>query len=267
MENIYIENGKLISYAGNEAQVIIPEGVTEICSQAFKDNAFVQLISIPDTVTYIGSSAFEKCINLSQINIPLGVTVIPQSMCEGCISLKKIELHEFIEDIRFRAFYGCGLETVTIKAEVRAIDINPFESCEYLKKIDAPVGTVKLLKKYLKGVSFPKNASATPTVAAKKKEPTYVVRYYDDSYKYKYRQLAIAIRPLSVNDFMTNFSMPQTEVVSGSCAMIDITLWGYGLDDINIASIDDISTVDFSSSIKNENFKELDTAEIHIDVA
>ena len=188
MENIYIENGKLISYAGNEEQVIIPEGVTEICSQAFKDNAFVQTISIPDTVTYIGSSAFEKCINLSQINIPLGVTVIPQSMCEGCISLKKIELHEFIEDIRFRAFYGCGLETVTIKAEVRTIDINPFESCEYLKKIDAPVGTVKLLKKYLKGVSFPKNASATPTAAAKKKEPTYVVRYYDDSYKYKYKR-------------------------------------------------------------------------------
>lgn len=44
MENIYIENGRLISYTGNETQVIIPEGVTESCSQAFQGNAFVQTI-------------------------------------------------------------------------------------------------------------------------------------------------------------------------------------------------------------------------------
>lgn len=188
MENIYIENGRLISYTGNETQVIIPEGVTEICSQAFQGNAFVQTISVPDTVTYIGSSAFENCVNLSQINIPLSVTVIPQSMCEGCISLKEIELHECIEDIRFRAFYGCGLETVTIKAEVRVIDMNPFEACEHLKTVDAPAGTVKLLKKYLKGVSYPKSTNPTAKAATKKKELTYVVRYYDDSYKYKYKR-------------------------------------------------------------------------------
>ena len=80
-------------------------------------------------------------------------------------------------------------------------------------------------------------------------------------------KLSEVYNSLSVNDFMTNFSMSQTEVVSGSCTMIDITLWGYGLDDINITSIDDISTVDFSISIKNEKYKELDTAEIHMDVA
>jgi hypothetical protein len=80
-------------------------------------------------------------------------------------------------------------------------------------------------------------------------------------------KLSEVYNSLSVNDFMTSFSMSQREVVNGSCAMIDIILWGYGLDDINITSIDDISTVDFSISIKNEKYKELDTAEIHMDVA
>ena len=72
---------------------------------------------------------------------------------------------------------------------------------------------------------------------------------------------------LSVNDFMTSFSMSQAEVARDSCAMIDVTLWGYGLEDIDIASIDEVSTVDFSISIKDEKYKELDTATIHIDVA
>lgn len=72
---------------------------------------------------------------------------------------------------------------------------------------------------------------------------------------------------LSVNDFMTSSSMNTTMLESGSCVMIDVCLWGYGLEDINIASIDEVNTVDFSISIKNEKNKELDTAAIHIDVA
>ena len=40
--------------------------------------------------------------------------------------------------------------------------------------------------------------------------------------------------------------------------MIDILLWGYGLEDINISEPSEVKTVEFSISIKDQNYKEID---------
>lgn len=63
---------------------------------------------------------------------------------------------------------------------------------------------------------------------------------------------------LSINDYMATYSFYTTTMEDGSYVMIDILLWGYGLDDINISEPSEVKTVEFSLSIKDQNYKEVD---------
>lgn len=67
---------------------------------------------------------------------------------------------------------------------------------------------------------------------------------------------------LSINDYMATYSFYTTTMEDGSCVMIDILLWGYGLDDINISEPAEVKSVEFSLSIKDQNYKEIDKATI-----
>lgn len=67
---------------------------------------------------------------------------------------------------------------------------------------------------------------------------------------------------LSINDYMATYSFYTTTMEDGSCVMIDILLWGYGLEDINISVPSEVKAVEFSLSIKDQNYKEIDEATI-----
>lgn len=67
---------------------------------------------------------------------------------------------------------------------------------------------------------------------------------------------------LSINDYMATYSFYTTTMEDGSCVMIDILLWGYGLEDINISEPSEVKAVEFSLSIKDQNYKEIDEATI-----
>lgn len=67
---------------------------------------------------------------------------------------------------------------------------------------------------------------------------------------------------LSVNDYMTAYSFYTKTIEDGACVMIDIRLWGYGLEDINISEPAEVKSVEFSISIKDQNYKEIDKATI-----
>ncbi len=67
---------------------------------------------------------------------------------------------------------------------------------------------------------------------------------------------------LSINDYMATYSFYTTTMEDGSCVMIDILLWGYGLEDINISEPAEVKSVEFSISIKDQNYKEIDKATI-----
>ena len=67
---------------------------------------------------------------------------------------------------------------------------------------------------------------------------------------------------LSINDYMATYSFYTTTMEDGSCVMIDILLWEYGLEDINISEPAEGKSVEFSISIKDQNYKEIDKATI-----
>lgn len=71
---------------------------------------------------------------------------------------------------------------------------------------------------------------------------------------------------LSINDYMATYSFSTTTIEDDSCAIIDILLWGYGLEDIKISDPSEIRTVSFSISIKDKNYKEIDEATITFDI-
>ena len=57
------------------ANIDLPDGLTTIRGNAFTSCAF-KTVKIPETVTYIGDYAFQSCSNLESLNIPVGVTYL-----------------------------------------------------------------------------------------------------------------------------------------------------------------------------------------------
>ena len=65
-------------------------------------------ITIPNSVTYIGNETFRDCSSLTSINIPNSVTHIRACTFEGCAQLEKLTLGTAVKDIAANAFAGCN---------------------------------------------------------------------------------------------------------------------------------------------------------------
>ena len=62
-----VENGVLVSYHGDDAVVVIPEGVVLIDEYAFYSCTALESIVIPTSVTRIGKYAFELVSTLKTV--------------------------------------------------------------------------------------------------------------------------------------------------------------------------------------------------------
>ena len=124
------EETKLVKYIGNKTDVIIPNGITEICPEAFKGKTNLLTILFPPTVSIIGEEAFEDCTSLSSINIPNKVKKIEIGTFNGCTSLNSIYIHKNIEIVKQKAFYNCSsLSNVIIENCDTILEYEAFERC------------------------------------------------------------------------------------------------------------------------------------------
>lgn len=91
----------------NNGTIEVPNDVSEIESEAFKNNLELERLMLPENVLKIGSSAFSDCTNLESVTILGRVT-----------------------EIRYKTFFGCtNLSTVSIPSSVTAIWNSAFEKC------------------------------------------------------------------------------------------------------------------------------------------
>ncbi|MCQ2195607.1 MAG: leucine-rich repeat domain-containing protein, partial [Paludibacteraceae bacterium] len=121
--------------------VVIPNTVTVIEDNAFKNCTKLTNIVIPDSVTFIGFGVFYNCSSLKEIYIPDTVTVLSDPYCrdwfyntegafEGCSSLEKVHLPAGISEIFPNTFKNCtSLSKIDIPDKVTSIHYSAFENC------------------------------------------------------------------------------------------------------------------------------------------
>lgn len=136
-----IEGGELKQYRGDDAHVVIPEGVTAIGRLAFVNRFRMKTVSIPHSVTQIGDNAFRGCCRLESIAIPPRVTSILDQAFGDCRALKEVTIPDGITEISTGLFWQCsGLESVTLPVGVTRIGNVAFVTCYNLKHIAIPDG-------------------------------------------------------------------------------------------------------------------------------
>ena len=157
------EKKRITAYVGNSSTVTIPNSVTSIGENAFRDCKILTSITIPSSVTNIGNTynygAFDGCDSietltyntnaigsnfsnkklLKNINIGDAVTSIGGHAFGNCSSLTSITIPNSVTSIGNRAFEYCsGLTSVTIPNSVTSIGESAFSDCYSLTSITIP---------------------------------------------------------------------------------------------------------------------------------
>ncbi len=98
--DLYLNGTKL-------TELVIPEGVTNICSFAFYNCKSLTSVIIGNSVTAIDEEVFYGCTNLVSVTIGNSVTSIESSTFKDCTSLKSITIPKSVFSIGLGAFDGC----------------------------------------------------------------------------------------------------------------------------------------------------------------
>ncbi len=122
-------NRCLVDYRGHDTALEIPAQMTQIGSDAFRNQHQLTSVTIPESVQWIGSNAFAAS-GLTSITFPPSLKVIPHSCCASCKSLEAVTLPDGLQEIQAFAFAECpSLHSITIPESVRRIDLSAFKRC------------------------------------------------------------------------------------------------------------------------------------------
>jgi len=100
-------------------EVTVPEGMTGICSGAFRNCKKLVSVHLPESMQSIYKCAFKGCSALASINLPESVHWIGGQAFKDCVSLEEIYLPEKGCWVEKDAFSGSGLRSVYIPDETR----------------------------------------------------------------------------------------------------------------------------------------------------
>ena len=168
-------NGLLLSkdgmslIAGVNGDVTIPDGVTSIRENAFRDRTGLTSVTIPNSVSSIGDYAFSGCGSLASATIPDSVTSIGSGAFFGCNeslydtqTIAGVRLVDGwavgytdtlsgdldltgVRGFGYSAFSGCsGLTSVTIPDSVTSIGSRAFSGCSGLTNVIIPDGVTRI---------------------------------------------------------------------------------------------------------------------------
>ena len=134
-------------YLNNQlaTNLVIPEGVTSIGTNAFYGGIHISSVSIPESVTSIGSSAFRNCAALTGVTLPSGITTIERSLFSGCTNLRSMTIPTGVTSIGEYAFSTCSAMTsIEIPETVTTIGEYAFSSCSALTSLELPASVTSI---------------------------------------------------------------------------------------------------------------------------
>ena len=162
---ITLDDGTLgVLYIGKDSSVVFPSEidgvkVTSVGGIALNGRYTVESVTIPETVTTIVREAFKDCTVLSEVNLPDSLVKIELEAFMNCTSLKHIylppncfndadgynifsgsgletvELAEGIETLPWQVFNKTNIKEITMPSTLKVIDFGAFMSCKSLKKV------------------------------------------------------------------------------------------------------------------------------------
>jgi len=108
-------------------------------------NTVLKEIVIPDSITAIGDDAFKNCKALTNITLPDSVLTLGKNAFSGCNALVSIDLGNSLVSIDEGAFQSCSaLSEITIPDSVLTIGKNAFYSCTHMKSITIGTGLTSI---------------------------------------------------------------------------------------------------------------------------
>lgn len=104
-EVTFSEDGRTLVKAPEDVTSFdVPDGVTRIGSNAFRECTQLTRITLPDSVKEIGTCAFWNCTALTSISFPAGLREIHGDSFAGCTSLTEIEIPEECAEVVRKAY-------------------------------------------------------------------------------------------------------------------------------------------------------------------
>ncbi|MEQ2582379.1 leucine-rich repeat domain-containing protein, partial [Ruminococcoides sp. CLA-AA-H171] len=132
-DEFVVKDNVLLSYQGDNSEVTIPSGITEIGPSAFQNNKVVTEVTFLKDVEKVSSRAFLGCKNLTDVVLNDNLTYLGLNAFSNCTSLKSINLTDKITTIGDYAFSCCtALTEITIPISVETIGNYAFYKCTSL---------------------------------------------------------------------------------------------------------------------------------------
>lgn len=136
LTDFVIQDTTLLKYVGDAETVKIPDSITHIAEEAFKDKTHITEIILPDQLEQIDGSAFERCSSLTHITLPDSLRSVGRKAFCRCYSLAFVAFNDALEAIGAEAFSFCDkLKTVRLGNSLRSVDDTAFNSCNKLSSI------------------------------------------------------------------------------------------------------------------------------------
>ncbi|GEM_PF-897898 len=116
--------------------ITIPHSVTSIGNRAFAGCSNLTSVTIPNSVTSIGRYAFSDCTGLTSVTLPNGITTIEDGLFSWCSSLTSITIPNGVNRIGYQSFFECtSLTSVMIPKSVTTIGSEAFLRCNSIKSV------------------------------------------------------------------------------------------------------------------------------------
>ena len=123
-----ISNNTVTGHSSCTGTLIIPEGVTSIINNGFKNNLSISSVVIPRSMRTIGFRSFENTsITSFTIETPTSLTEIPVAIFQTTPSLSSLILPEGITKLSASMFYNSGLRSLSLPSTINSIDIKASE--------------------------------------------------------------------------------------------------------------------------------------------
>lgn len=125
-----LNTAKLLINGQYTPDLRIPDGVTEIPSNAFKGCSNLQFVTIPDSVTSVSDDAFSECVELISVNGASNIREIGEWAFSKCYKLTHMPVTSNLASVGQYAFAYCEkLSLSGSLSNVRAIGNYAFSGC------------------------------------------------------------------------------------------------------------------------------------------